>query len=65
GVYQSILAILYMLRADIPEKRFVIHLGWPLSSWIDRLAVGLFTFNLMRLPRLFPEFEFLIEHRSR
>ena len=65
SVYQSILAILYMLRADIPEKRFVIHFGWPLSSWVDRLAVGLFTFNIMRLPRLFPEFEFVVEHRSR
>jgi amino acid transporter len=64
SVYQSILAILYTLRADIPEKRFVIHFGWPLSSWIDRLAVGLFTFNIMRLPKLFPEFEFVIEHRS-
>lgn len=65
SVYQSILAILYMLRADIPEKRFVIHFGWALSSWLDRLAVGLFTFNIMRLPRLFPEFDFVIEHRAR
>jgi len=65
GVYHSILAILYTLRADLPEKRFVIHLGWPVSSWIDRLAVGLFVFNLMRLPKLFPEFEFAIEYRSR
>ncbi len=65
GVYQSILAILYAIRADLPEKRFVLHFGWPVSSWIDRLAVGFFIFNLMRLPKLFPEFEFVIEHRSR
>jgi amino acid transporter len=65
GVYHSILAILYALRADLPEKRFVIHLGWPLSSWIDRLAVGVFTFNLMKLPKLFPEFEFAIEYGTR
>jgi amino acid transporter len=65
GVYHSILAILYTLRADLPEKRFVIHFGWPVSSWIDRLAVGLFVFNLMRLPKLFPEFDFAIEYRSR
>ncbi|HLE24480.1 MAG TPA: amino acid transporter, partial [Thermodesulfobacteriota bacterium] len=64
GVYYSILAILYAIRADLPEKRFVIHLGWPTSSWIDRLAVGLFVFNLMKLPKLFPEFEFVIEHGS-
>lgn len=65
GVYHSILAILYTLRADLPEKRFVIHFGWPLSSWIDRLGVGVFTFNLMKLPKLFPEFEFSIEYSSR
>jgi amino acid transporter len=65
GVYHSILAILYALRADLPEKRFVIHFGWPTSSWIDRLAVGLFVFNLMRLPKLFPEFEFVIEYSHR
>ncbi|MGH7800194.1 MAG: hypothetical protein ACREOW_06125, partial [Thermodesulfobacteriota bacterium] len=64
GVYYSILAILYAIRADLPEKRFVIHFGWPTSSWIDRLAVGLFVFNLMKLPKLFPEFEFVIEHGS-
>lgn len=64
GVYYSMLAILYAIRADLPEKRFVIHLGWPTSSWIDRLAVGLFVFNLMKLPKLFPEFEFVIEHGS-
>ncbi len=64
GVYYSMLAILYAIRADLPEKRFVIHLGWPTSSWIDRLAVGLFVFNLMKLPKLFPEFDFVIEHGS-
>jgi amino acid transporter len=61
SVYHSILAILCTLRVDLPEKRFVIHFGWPLSSWIDRLGVGIFTFNLMKLPKLFPEFEFAIE----
>ncbi|MGE5446168.1 MAG: APC family permease [Ignavibacteriales bacterium] len=65
GVYHSMLAILYTLRADLPEKRFVIHLGWPLSSWFDRLGVGVFTFNLMKFPKLFPEFEFVIEYSSR
>jgi hypothetical protein len=64
GVYYSMLAILHTLRADLPEKRFVIHFGWPTASWIDRLSVGLFVFNLMKLPKLFPEFEFVIEHGS-
>lgn len=61
GVYHSILAVLYTLRADLPEKNIVVHLGWPMSSWLDRLATGLFTFYIMRLPRIFPEFGFVIE----
>jgi amino acid transporter len=64
GVYYSILAILNTLRTDLPEKSFVIHFGWPVSSWIDKLATGFFIFNLMRLPKLFTEFEFVIEHGS-
>jgi amino acid transporter len=62
GVYHSILAILYTLRADLPEKKIVVHFGWPMSSWLDRLATGLFTFYIMRLPKIFPEFRFVIEH---
>ena len=29
-----------------------------MSSWLDRLAVGVMVFNLMRLPRMFPQFDF-------
>jgi amino acid transporter len=63
SVYHSILAILYTLKADFPERRFVIHFGWPTSSWVDRLSTGLFVFNIMKLPTLFPEFDFVIEYR--
>ena len=38
--------------------KVVVHFGWPMSSWLDRLAVGVMVFNLMRLPRMFPQFEF-------
>jgi len=31
----------------------------------DRLAVGVMVFNLMRLPRLFPRFEFDIKYFRR
>ena len=27
-----------------------------MSSWLDRLAIGVMVFNMMRLPRLFPRF---------
>jgi hypothetical protein len=36
-----------------------------MSSWWDRLAMGVMVFNLMRLPRLFPQFEFDIKYFRR
>lgn len=35
-------------------------IGRSLSSRLDRLALGVMMFNIMRLPRLFPQFEFNI-----
>ncbi|TMB48479.1 MAG: hypothetical protein E6J60_14415 [Deltaproteobacteria bacterium] len=42
-----------------------VHFGWPTSSWLDRLAVGVFVANLMRLPRLFPKLTFSIDAVAR
>ena len=39
-----------------------VHLGWPMSSWLDRLAIGVMVFNMMRLPRLFPHFRFTMSY---
>ena len=39
-----------------------VHLGWPLSSWLDRMATGVFVANLMRLPALFPQLRFHLEY---
>jgi hypothetical protein len=39
-----------------------VHIGWPMSSWLDRLAIGVMVFNLIRLPRLFPQFNFEIRY---
>jgi len=33
-----------------------------LSSWLDRMAMGVFVANLLRLPKLFPGLYFVIEH---
>jgi hypothetical protein len=42
-----------------------VHFGWPLSSWLDRLSIGVMVFNLMRLPRRFPQFAFDITYRRK
>ncbi len=48
-----------------PTARFVVHFGWPLSSWLDRLAIGVMVFSMMQIPRMFPDFSFMIEYAGR
>lgn len=63
GVYRSIVAMLALLQEDLAGQEGVVHFGWPLSSWLDRMAMGVFVANILRLPRQFPGISFLIEHR--
>ncbi|MDI6809170.1 MAG: APC family permease [Candidatus Eisenbacteria bacterium] len=62
NVQNRMLAMLELVRYELPHKRVVVHLGWPLSSWLDRMAVGVMVYGLMKLPKMFPEFSFVIEH---
>jgi len=34
-----------------------------MSSWWDRLSIGVMVFNLMKLPKLFPKFNFDIGYK--
>ena len=62
-LYQRIVSLLKVVEYEFPDRKVLVHLGWPMSSWWDRMAVGVMVFNLMRLPRLFPNFEFDIRYR--
>jgi len=62
GVYRSIAAVLELVVDEYGGQEVHVHLGWPLSSWLDRLATGIFVFNLLRLPRQFPALDFSIEY---
>jgi amino acid transporter len=62
SVYQGITEILYALDYELPHKKITIHLGWPTSSWIDRLSIGVMILSVIRLPKLFPRFNFVIEY---
>jgi hypothetical protein len=64
GVYRSIVALLALVQEEFAGQEVYVHFGWPLSSWLDRVAMGVFVANLMRLPKLFPRQAFVIEHRS-
>jgi hypothetical protein len=65
GLYHRILSLLRVVEYELADRHVTVHFGWPLSSWWDRLAVGVMVFNLMRLPRLFPQFEFDIRYLRR
>jgi len=59
-LYNRILLLLKIVEYELPDKNVCVHFGWPLSSWVDRLAIGVMVFNLMTLPRKFPQFNFEI-----
>ncbi len=63
GVFNRIVALLKVVEYELMDRQITIQIGWPLSSWLDRLAIGVMVFNLMRLPRLFPKFQFNINYR--
>lgn len=63
GLFEMIYGLLETLQYEVePDKKITIHFGWPSSSWIDRISIGFMIFKLMRLPRRFPKFDFVIEH---
>jgi hypothetical protein len=62
SLFDSIVELLYVLKYEMPDRQITIHFGWPLSSWLDRFSIGVMVFSIMRLPRLFPEYNFVIEY---
>ncbi len=57
--------LLKVVEYELSDRHVVVHLGWPLSSWMDRFAIGVMVFNMMRLPRRFPDFEFIMHYFKR
>lgn len=62
NLYQRILLLLRLLQYELPDKNITVHFGWPLSSWLDRFAIGVMVFNLMKLPKKFSQFNFRIDY---
>lgn len=62
SLFDSINELLYVLKYEMPHKKVVVHFGWPLSSWIDRMAIGVMVFSIMKLPKVFPDYTFVIEY---
>jgi hypothetical protein len=64
SVFRSMDAILALLEDEIDGRDVTAHFGWPTSSWLDRMATGVFIANLMRLPGIDPRMRFQIESQA-
>ena len=64
GLYHHIVSLLKLIEYEMPEQKVTVHFGWPMSSWLDRLSIGVMVFKLMHLPGRFPKFNFTIDYKS-
>lgn len=64
GLYYRIVSLLKVVQHELPDREITIRFGWPMSSWLDRMSIGVMVFNMMRLPRLFPDFNFIISYHK-
>lgn len=64
GLYHHIVSLLKLIEYEMPEHKVTVHFGWPLSSWLDRLSIGVMVYNLIRLPKQFPNYSFIIHYEG-
>ncbi len=67
NLFDMITAVLKTIEYEIPpdEKDIHLHFGWPLSSWMDRISIGLMIHNIIKLPRVFPGFHFHMDYEKK
>jgi amino acid transporter len=63
--FQEMVYILRLMETEFPDRHVVAHIGWPLSSWWDRLSVGMMYLKFLRLPWMFPSFGFIMRYTTR
>lgn len=61
NIFNNIQAIMHLIAYELSNKNITVHLGWPTSSWFDRLSTGIMVFQLMKLPMIFPQINFKME----
>ncbi len=65
SIYHQMVGLLKVVEYELADRRVVVHFGWPLSSWLDRMAIGVMVFNIMRMPKKFPGLDFHIDYSGR
>jgi hypothetical protein len=64
GLYHNLVSFLRAVEYELPHLHINVHFGWPLSSWLDRISIGVMMYKLMRLPRIFRNFNFHIAYKG-
>lgn len=67
NLFEMIAGLLKTIEYEIPseEKEIHLHFGWPLSSWVDRISIGIMIHNIVSLPRKFPHFNYHINYSKK
>ena len=65
NVFKNMCTYIDLLLYELPHKKLTVHLGWPMSSWLDRFSIGVLVMNMMRLPRTYPAVTFRIEYERK
>lgn len=62
SLFEAVSELLYAMEYELPHKTITVHLGWPTSSWLDRLSTGVMIYSLIHLPKSFPRLRFSLEY---
>ncbi len=65
NLFDMIYALLKTIEYELPlDKEIHIHFGWPMSSWLDRMSIGVMIYKIIHLPKKFPGFTFHIDYHK-
>jgi hypothetical protein len=64
-VFKNMCTFIDLALYELPHKQLTVHLGWPMSSWLDRFSIGVLVMNMMRLPKQYPQVTFRIEYERK
>lgn len=62
SLFSRLVSFIELLVYDFPDKDIRFHVGWPTSNWVDRISTGVMVFSIMRLPKQFPQYDFVMEY---
>ena len=64
SLFQKLTEFITYIDYEVGGSNIIFHLGWPTSNWIDRMSIGVMVLSLMRLPKHFPDHNFVIEYQK-